>query len=213
MEDHKTALTERIAFAEGWLVRARRQVQDGDQTRGVLTLMLAEAEVHRARELGAITADPGASRPAVARGAMVALAAAAALIGATVGVWRPAGPAAARDSAARDGIRPPIVVLAGGTGSMLRMVQAREAPVERTVVRSVILRVTASPSQAPASLAALPTPAAPVPVTHLAPPRPESRPVAAPLEAAPSAPALLSEADLIDLVLAAERSLRRSANQ
>lgn len=212
MEGHKTALTERIAFAEGWLARARRQVQDGDQARGVLTLMLAEAEVHRARELNAVTADPGASRPAVARGAIVALAAAAALIGATVGVWRPAGPAAARDSAARDGIRPPIVVLAGGTGSMLRMVQAPEAPVERTVVRSVILRVTASSSQAPASLAALPTPAA-VPVTHPAPPRPESRPVAAPPEAAPSAPALLSEADLIDLVLATERSLRRSANQ
>ncbi len=222
MEDRRAVLTDRITFAEDWLARARRQVQDGHRTRGVLTLMLAEAEVHRARELGM----HGAGSPSPRRAWLRVAALVAAVGGVAVGVWHPfapggpAGPLALRDAAAHETSSPPVVVLEGGTGALLRLVQAPDAPVERTVTVPVLVRAAITQPAAllepaaPAAPAAQLASAPPAAVTQAAPRRPDARPVTvAPPSAVTEAPVLLSEAELIDLVLAAERSLRRSANQ
>lgn len=212
--DHTTALADRITHAEDWLGRARQQIQDGHPERGALTLLLAEAELHRAREVGfAGTAGPCAGprqeswRPLVA---VVAAAVAALAVGFLVfsrpGVWAEA-----------HGAVPPLLRLQDGAGEMLRAVTAPEPLVERTVVeRTVIQRV---PVYRPVS-ASLPTRAA-LPATEAVPAAPRMMPAAAPVHppAAPAQPvpaqvqSLLSDADVIELVLAAERSLRRSANQ
>lgn len=213
--DHTTALEDRIAHAEDWLGRARQQIRDGNLERGALTLLLAEAELHRAREVGfagaaGSYAEPrrGSWRPLVA---VTALAATVLAVGFLVlgqrGVWVEA-----------HGAVPPLLLrLQDGTGEMLRAVTVPEPLVERTVVeRTVIRRV---PVYRPASASR--TTRAALPATEAVPAAPRMAPAAAPLHAptAPVQPApaqvqsLLSDADLIELVLAAERSLRRSANQ
>src|SRR5688572_28655366 len=48
-----------IGFAERWLARARAECTRGHVVRGALTLLLAEAEVHHARE--AVTPDAPAA--------------------------------------------------------------------------------------------------------------------------------------------------------
>jgi hypothetical protein len=121
-------------------------------------------------------------------------------------------------SVARDTSSVPVVVLDGETGSMLRLVQSPQDPVERTVIKPVIFRIAApsapvvalvpAPPSAPAAaLTPAPRPQAPTAVTPAVAPA-ATTPVP-PAPAAAPAPMLLSEADLIELVLAAERSLRR----
>ncbi|MDR7485868.1 MAG: hypothetical protein QN187_11115 [Armatimonadota bacterium] len=218
MADGRTTLHERIAFAEGWLDRARQQLEDGRVAHGALTLMLAEAELRRAREarLPALLAA-ARRRPRTSRGrsyAALGVGLAVAMLGAMALTAMRTPPVAD----AHDG--PIILRLSDASGQMLRMVTIPSpAPeplvVERRVIRSVVVRVpvgeatrdtpparpTAAPAVSPAAppAAVLPPPSGPVP--------PSVTPVT------PPAPTLLSEADVIDLVLAAERSLRRSANQ
>ncbi|MBI3998388.1 MAG: hypothetical protein HY355_05090 [Armatimonadetes bacterium] len=216
MEDRSIDLTERIAFAEGWLARARRQVQDGHHARSLLTLMLAEAEMHRARELATVVPPSSLSRHPWVQMALT-VSAAVVLVGLVLVAWRPGLSA---DPVAADRSGPPIVVLPGASGSMLRMVQAAEAPAEApVVVKSVIVRV-AVPVAAPQLRLDISAPPPPPVVPAAAPAQrhdaPSASASAAPASAAaaPAAaaatPPLLSEADLIDLVLAAERSLRRA---
>jgi hypothetical protein len=217
MEDRTTALNERISFAEDWLGRAKRQIADGNLEHGTLTLILAEAELHRAREVGLRPAlRLSRARPRALSAVAVGVVAAAVAL--TAG-WQASRVPPRTDAGAAP---VPIVTLPGAVGDMLRMVNTPEAPVERTVVKSLIVRVPVTtvvhrvvhkvervpvPSVAPpgAPHVALQTPApvtAPVP----APPSPAAAPAAQP-------PALLSDADVIDLVLAAERSLRQPAKQ
>ncbi|MGH2404898.1 MAG: hypothetical protein ACRDGN_10595 [bacterium] len=217
MDNQRAVLTERITFAEDWLARARRQVDDGEQARGILTLLLAEAEVHRARELG--TGRPGArtARGGWAFGPVAAVVSAAVIVGA-VALWRPFEPAG-RSAAAAGEVSPhPIVTLAAGTGTLLNLVRAPEE-IRRTVTVLVPVRVTVS---VPASLVtaepanrhvAATAPVRPAAVAQPAQRGPEAAAVVAVPPVAPETSALLSEAELIDLVLATERSLRRTTNQ
>ncbi len=226
MGDDRTVLTERIAYAESWLDRARRHIEDGDIDRGTLTLILAEAEVHRAREAG-LSVSPataparGARRLRGAGAVISALAAAFVLVAASVAALKDKAPVEARDVAPVSVVR-----LSAGAGDMLRMVVVPEPvaarTVERTIERRVILRVPApveimARDDRPARLVlAVPQGAAPqaaapqVAASTTVPTAPGPAPAVAP--AAP-APVVLNEAEVIDLVLAAERSLRRSAKQ
>lgn len=231
MGDDRTVLTERIAYAESWLNRARQHIEDGDIDRGTLTLILAEAEVHRAREAGVSVSPPSTPTrsPRRLRGAGAAIA-----VLATASVLAAASVAALRDKApveARDVAPAPVVRLSASAGDMLRMVVAPEPVaertvermIERTIERRVILRVPA-PVEIPArddrparpvltapQGAAPQAPAPQVAVSTTVSAAPAPAPAVAP--AAAPAPAVLNEADVIDLVLAAERSLRRSAKQ
>jgi hypothetical protein len=210
MDARRATLAERIGFAEDWVIRARRQIQDGDLAHGTLTLLLAQAELRRAREVG--TAGRGSVRP----WAVVALGIA---VGAAIAVLEFPGhvPLSAQTET------PVIVRLPEGTGALLQLVAAPEppAPVERVVVRAQALARSRVPAPAPA-LAPRSEVASPAGVRAptAAPPTPASAPAPAPASAAPAAAAapappvtLLSAADVIDLVLAAERSLRRPADR
>ncbi len=227
MGDDRTVLTERIAYAESWLDRARRHIEDGDIDRGTLTLILAEAEVHRAREAGRSVSPPSPPTRSTRRlrgaGAAIAvLAAAAVLVAASVVALKDNAPVEARDVAPA-----PVVRLSASVGDMLRMVVApepvTERTIERTIERRVILRVPV-PVEIPArddrparpvltvpQGAAPQAPAPQVAVSTTVSAAPAPAPAVAP--AAAPAPVVLNEADVIDLVLAAERSLRRSAKQ
>ncbi len=221
MMQDQTDLSERIANAEDWLARARRQLEHGDRTRTALTLLLAEAEVHHARELG-LPSMLGRRRWSWVHGAIGSLAVAALIAGVWVSMPLPGvsvPPAGAP--------RPTVVALSEGTGSLLHLVQAPPAIVEARpagdagvgmrpshfVVRSAEPPrpvVVAAPGVTVAPLVVKPQAPAPVvvlPAAPAVPPAPAPAPVVVQL---PPAPTVLSEADLIDLVLAAERSLRRS---
>ncbi|MDR7456986.1 MAG: hypothetical protein QN125_06835 [Armatimonadota bacterium] len=206
MDARRTTLAERIGFAEDWVVRARRQIQDGDLVHGTLTLLLAQAELRRAREVGTTRQAPARPWAVVALG--IAVAAAVAVV-----EFPGHAPLSAQTEA------PIIVALPDRTGALLQLVTVPEpaAPVEQVIVRAVAPARPPAPAPAPAlrSEAASHVGVRSQPV---APPAPV--PAAAPVSAAPAAspaPAsdatLLSAADVIDLVLAAERSLRRPADR
>ncbi len=217
MQDH-TDLSERIANAEDWLARARWQLERGDRARGALTLLLAEAEVHHARELG-MAPLPARPRFSWGHGAIGALAVAALI----AGVWLSA-PLPTASAPTADVRWPTIVALSDGTGSLLHLVQAPPSTVDSRVANDAGFKMrvplpvvrSAAPQRpsvpaAPAVTVAAPavTLQAPVVAAPAVPAQPA--PVSAPAAVQQQpAPAVLSEADLIDLVLAAERSLRRS---
>jgi len=95
------ALLRHLRHAEEWLGRARRDYRRGDPRSAVLRLMLAEAEVRRAREIGtrsaATQSAPRAWRGAAALAAGAGVVAAAACAAFLAGVrLAPAGPPAAR---------------------------------------------------------------------------------------------------------------------
>jgi hypothetical protein len=219
MDERGTTLNDRIAYAEDWLDQARRRIQDGQMTRGTLALLLAEAELHRAREAGApACARPAAGRPWAAWTALGAIALAAVVLAVSLVSHHPLVMAPDSDRAAL-----PIVRLSAGTGEMLRLVTALEPVVERTVVQSRVIHVrvpvpvqpvvpaapAAPPVVAPKPVAAGPAVAAPA--RTVAPPAPVQPAAAVP---APTvAPSLLTDAEVIDMVLAAERSLRKAGNQ
>jgi hypothetical protein len=222
MDERGTTLNERITYAEDWLDQARRRIQDGQVARGTLALMLAEAELHRAREAGIAPARPGAeSRPWAAWTALGALALAAAVL---VMSFVSHHQFMTVSDSGRASL--PIVRLSAGTGELLRIVTPLEPAAERTVVQSRVIHVpvrvpvpaqpavlavpAAPPVVAPKPVAAEPAVAAPA--RTIAPPAPVQPTAAAPAPAV--APAvLLTDAEVIDMVLAAERSLRRAGNQ
>lgn len=205
MEQDTKGLTERISFAEGWLARARQQVETGHHERGMLTLVLAAAEVRLAREAGGPTVRPQPEGRAlsgwIATG--VATLCAAALV--FLVVPRVDGPADVHSGQA-----PPVVVLSGGTGAKLDLVTAPPPAVERTVTRTIFVRVPVMVKESAARQAA-PASAVSRPAVRHAPAGPLLPPPAPAVAVGSTAPppVLLSEADVIELVLAAERSLRR----
>ncbi|MBM3470579.1 MAG: hypothetical protein FJX73_07290 [Armatimonadetes bacterium] len=207
MEQDNKGLTERISFAENWLARARQQVEDGHRERGLLTLVLAAAEVRLAREAGGPAARLRPDRRALSgwiAAGMTVLSAATLIF---LVVPRTAGP-----TDVHSGQAPPVVFLSGGTGAMLDLVTVPPPAAEKTVTRTIIVRVPvtitkgAAPQAAPATAPSRPA-ARHVPA---GPPLPSPATAVTAGSTAPP-PALLSEADMIELVLAAERSLRRSA--
>jgi hypothetical protein len=228
MSDSRSALTERIAFAEEWLDRAKRDLADGNVTHGSLHVILAEAELQRARE---VSVPPGATAGLARRRAAWWVPASRALMG-TLVVAGVAATLLSQVSVIHEGAPAPdaswpVVELSGRTGEMLRLVTAPEQPpeptivertIERTIVKPMIVRVAAPPRvvQVPAAAPLVPAPPAErpevLPPVSLSQQQPASSaaPQSAAAESSPAAP-VLSDADVIDLVLAAERSLRQPA--
>ena len=212
----------RISFAERWLQRAREECLDGDVGRGLLTLVMADAEVRRLLQLAVPPAPrPRASmRPAVVVAAGVLIAALAAL---QLGVLAPRAPVESAGLA-------PGLTLRPGTGTLLKPLQVQQLP--RVVAPQVPVRAVAPPAKparvrvpgaSPAALVRAPSPpAAPVRLPAIQP-TPLPAPAAAPAAAASPSPSpvpaasqadpaasTVSLADLLDLVIVADRTLRRS---
>lgn len=195
----------RIGFAEQWLARARGEVTDGRLARGVLTMVLAQAEVHHAME---IAGAPVSSRrrhalPVIAIGALAAV-----VLVTAVRFALPAPPPSVEAG-------PPIVRLAAPVGELLNLaIMPPPAPAPVVVEpstpkagRSVPIRasIRASAPQAVTS-AAPPVPAVSAPppaASQSAPP-----PTAVPAPAALPEGEIVSAGDLIDLVLIAGAALR-----
>lgn len=200
----------RIGFAERWLDRAKRQCQEGDVSRGLLTLVLASAEMTHALR----TVRPGAA-PSRRRwlAPAVAVAAVASVVVVVLAGWQPWAPAPVSDAAS-----PIIVTLNDHVGSFLQLVEVAPAPAVTTpVIHKAQTRplrystFTSRPIGAaePAPAARL-VPSAPAPVAAVLQPVPAGAVAAAPPVPVPAAVVDhgLSDTELIDLVLTAERTLR-----
>jgi len=199
-EPHATEehLVRHIGFAERWLARAKQEVREGRLARGVLTLLLAEAEVHHARERTFPAREAALPRSPVAMTVLAAAALLALLLG-----GRSLLPSRVEVAT---GLAPaPAIVRFRQPGSMLALVPAVLTPEE----------TAASPAPLAPAPRVVPPRAVPPKVerTRRSPTRPAARPAPAPRHAAPAtgdavSSALVSDAELIDLVIAAERSLR-----
>jgi len=216
----------RISFAERWLQRAREECLDGDVGRGLLTLVLADAEVRRLLRLTAPPAPRSRAslRPAVVVAAGLLIAALATL---QLGVLALRAPVESAGLAPGLSLRP-------GTGALLQPLEtvragtapARAEPAQVVTTPAAPARVTV-PARKPAAIRR--TPSAPVipaqvPAVQPAPvaipvPTPAPAAAAVPVPAAAPGPAAspaeppaatLSLADLLDLVIVADRTLRRS---
>ena len=211
----------RIGFAERWLQRAREECLDGDVARGLLTLVLADAEVRRVLQLAVAPGPRSRSRllPVLAMGAGLVIAAAMAL---HLGVL--ALGAAPVESA---GLAPGLL-LRQGTGALLEPLEAtgpqeparivgvaaKPVPVQLAPAkRSPVRRSVGSSSPAPTQQTGIPvvavTPPVPSPAPVANPPSTVPAPVLA-VAPAPVPTAALSGVDLLDLVIVADRTLRRS---
>ena len=185
----------RIGFAERWLHRAKRHCGEGDVTRGLLTLALAQAEMHYALETGgARTRAPRrVPTPALLAVGTVALAVVAAS-------WLPPAPPMNAVVASV-----PIVKLVAPVGNWLDLVQAPALPNSAALIRAHAGQARPALHQPyasrPSALAVVPASssaeAVPAPAAMTVVPTPSAPPVA------------LSAVDLIDLVLAADRTLRK----
>ena len=185
-EEH---LVRHIGFAERWLARAKQEVTAGQLARSVLTLLLAEAEVHHARERTLPARAAALPRPSPAMTILGAMALVVLLL-AGRSLLLPKGEMVTGFTSA------PAVVKFRQPGSTLALVPAVLLP-ERTVA-----------APAPRAPAARPR-VDRVWRNTARPSRPAARPQpASPAVTAPAALVLVSDGDLIDLVIAAERALR-----
>ncbi len=174
----------RIGFAERWLDRARRQCAQGNVARGVLTLVLADAEVRHALAAAGVPHAERRGRDARPALALMAGGLVAALL---VAIRGPAGPASVSPAPA-----PPIVRLAAASGSLLDSLVFPQGPAVHPVT---------APGAVPASpVTAGGTSGGPVPYPMAGEPRPRM---------ATGGSLHLSVPELLDLVLTAERALRR----
>ncbi|MBI2246791.1 MAG: hypothetical protein HYU65_02465 [Armatimonadetes bacterium] len=209
LQTHDQQVIKRIGFAERWLDRAKRQYQDGDVPRGLLTLVLASAEMTHAIRL---------AHPAIStrRRWVVPVAAAAAataiVLLALAGrpLWMPA-PASSAPA-------PIVVTLSNRVGTLLELVEAppdpSAAPVPQHASPQVTRRSVAGVKRSARDterLAVFATiPVEPVSVRVVQKQVPSPAPAAGPV--IPPAGTIvdysLSDEELIDLVLAAERILR-----
>jgi len=189
-ERRREHLAHHIGFAERWLRRARQEVARGDLGRGLLTLLLAEAEVHHARS-GGVVLERAANRPSAVVTILGASALAAALLVGLAAALPQSDVAAVLPSSA------PVIRFKQPVGSTLALIPMVVAPAPAEVI--------AAPPQVSA------VPGAPRTVSVRRPPvrsatATQSAPATGPAPVV--LPVLLSDGDLIDLVLAAERSLR-----
>lgn len=209
LQTHDQQVIKRIGFAERWLDRAKRQYQDGDVPRGLLTLVLASAEMTHAIRL----AHPAIStRRQWTVPVAVAAAATAIVLLALAGwpLWRPA-PASSAPA-------PIVVTLSNRVGTLLELVEAPPDPSAAPVPQHASPQVTrrshagmkrsARDTERLAVFATIPV--EPVSVRVVQKQVPSPAPAAGPV--IPPAGTIvdysLSDEELIDLVLAAERILR-----
>jgi len=189
----------RIGFAERWLQRAKRHCGEGEIDRGLLTLVLAQAEMHYALETG------GAKVRALHRGLTPALLAVGAIgLALLAASWLP--PAPPMHSA---GAPAPIVKLTAPVGTWLDLVQTPTLPTSAPIATALPRTLERRARPVFRQMAQSQPLAAPTVSTT---PAPNAVPVASAITVAPLAtvPAVsLSAADLIDLVLAADRTLRK----
>jgi hypothetical protein len=215
----------RISFAERWLQRAREECLDGDVGRGLLTLVMADAEVRRLLQL-AVPPAPRARasmRPAVVVAAGVLIAGLAAL---QLGVLALRAPVESAGLA-------PGLTLRAGTGALLEPLQvqqpakviAPQVPVRASAPPVTPARVRVPGAKPAAPVRAPSPPVAPARLPSIQPSQPSPVPAPAAAPAAPASPApspepaasqaepadsTVSLADLLDLVIVADRTLRRS---
>jgi len=191
----------RIGFAERWLHRAKRHYGDGDATRGLLSVVLADAEMRYALESGGLNLKASPRRlwiPALL------LAGTLAVLAAVTTDWLLPPPAASGAAAA-----PPIFRLTSPVGMWLNLVQTAStvnstpaSQVRRDAVRrSAVHAATVRPMPSPA------VHAVPLVSSNVAPIASPSQPAL--VVAVPPA-AVLSTAELIDLAISADRALRRA---
>ena len=215
----------RIGFTEQWLDRAKHQCAEGNLARSWLTLVLADAEMHHALQAAAPTTRSHSPRTVAA--AMIAIAAVAGAVIIATTQW-PGGPTVLTVEPA-----PPIVRLSAPVGQLLE-IAAPTSPAKATALAQAasLGRRTATRSgpqtaasrtgrsAATAAVPAVSTPSpAPAPVimvqapTSLAssPPSASSQTASPPAVSWPAPE--ISAGELIDLVLAAERTLRSDANR
>lgn len=207
---HDQQVIKRIGFAERWLDRAKRQYQDGDVPRGLLTLVLASAEMTHAIRL----AHPAIStRRRWAVPVAVAAAATAIVILAFAG-WPLGMPAPASSAPA-----PIVVTLSNRIGTLLELVEAPPDPAALAPVpQHAFPQVTRRPAAGVERFArgterlavSASAPVEPVSVRAVQKQAPSPAPAAGPVipPAGTIADYSLSDEELIDLVLAAERTLR-----
>ncbi|HEX4841074.1 MAG TPA: hypothetical protein VFV60_02805 [bacterium] len=198
---NETQVVTRIGFAERWLHRAKCHYGDGDATRGLLSVVLADAEMRYALESGGMNLKASPRRlwiPALL------LAGTLAVLAAVTTDWLLPPPAAS--GAAAD---PHIFRLTSPVGMWLTLVQtaspvniAPRSQVRRDAVRrSAVRAATVRPAPSPA-VGAVPSVS-----YNVAPIASPSQP--APVVVVPPA-AVLSTAELIDLAISADRTLRRA---
>lgn len=219
----------RIGFAERWLQRAREECLDGEVARGLLTLVLADAEVRRVLQL--VDAPAQRSRPRLLPFLAVSLAGlAAAALALQPGMF-PQGTSLAESAALAPGM-----TLRAGTGALLTPVdvadsleavpvtplQGKAATIRTPKAKSTSAETTETllPRRAPStSLPPVVISTAPVvaPVPAQGPAsglQPASSTAAPPVVPAPASvhapPSDVSDVDLLDLVIVADRTLRRS---
>jgi hypothetical protein len=218
VETSDTQVLTRIGFAEGWLHRAKAQCADGDVPGGLLTLSLADAEVRFALEAGGWPQARGIVRSQPSRRWIPWLLLAAAAAVASAWTFRPA--AVPADAGIVDG--PPVVRFSSTIGAVLSAVSVPSAPpasvqVSRPDVHPRVQRAVTRPAPRPAAAprprveAAPAVRAATTAVRTTTAGTPSVLTTPAPAAAPPPSPVtpfVLSEVDLIDMVLAANQALR-----
>jgi hypothetical protein len=188
-------LLARIGFAERWLNRARRQCTEGNLARGVLTLVLADAEVHHA--LAAAGLPPKANARRV--NAAVICLAGVALVSAVLLTSRwsaPSGTAMAVSA-------PPLVRLPSSSGALLEAMDVLTSTPQVAHSSAAAVGASARGSLLTPGPALTTTPR--LALTGLL------RPPGGPGSSLPVriGPSHLSTTELIELVLTAERALRQ----
>lgn len=204
----------RIGFAERWLDRAKRQCAEGNLTRGALTLVLADAEVHHALQVAGAMGTRRAGRTVIPP-LMLALVVASAGVLLLSRLWM-APVTVSADPA------PPIVTLTSRVGTLLDLVQTVPQPASRIVLTAPAVKsatmpvrtVTRDVRHSSGASTVLPSLASPstTAVVQLAPSPVPLQTVSVSPAATPAAREI-STGDLIDLVLAAERTLRSDPAQ
>ena len=191
----KERVVRHIGFAERWLFRARQECTEGNLVRGLLTLLLAEAEVQHAREVtlpsqAAVLPRPSAVAMVVGATGLVVL-----LLLALTGF-----PSEGELVTGASG-GPPVIRFEQPVGSTLALVPAVISSSQQTQPAWLRRARHAAPFEA--------SPAESARASRVAARRatPAKRGVP-PLAKTPGTSRLVSDDDLIDLVLAAERSLR-----
>lgn len=185
----------RIGFAERWLTRARQQCTEGNLARGVLTLVLVDAEVRHA--LAAAGLPPQARARRLNAAAIGLLGVALVLVVLLVARWAAPSWTAMAVSA------PPLVQLPSSSGAPLHAIGGLPStPQLPRSATAVSVSVRGSPVVAP-DLVPMSAPQSALPGLL--------RPMSGPRSSLPVriGPSHLSTSELIDLILTAERALRQ----
>jgi len=197
----KEHMVRHIGFAERWLARAKREVAEGNLARSLLTLLLAEAEVHHAREANAPSPRSAVPPRLPAVPAILGAAGLAALLVA-LSIFPPRGEIV-------EGIypAPPVIRFNQQVGTTLALVSAVIAPSQHLQAAD-----PASPARQARPMEA--SPAGGERTSRVMPRLAARRVQSTQARPAPSVPetvtpSLVSDGDLLDLILTAERSLRR----